>query len=56
MKSDNFSSDRYKVQQVSKISIPVFQAACSSTFLAQKLTSQPPSVMIRLDARVVTGR
>lgn len=56
MKSDNFSLDRYKVQQVSKISIPVIQVACSSTLLAQKLTSQLPSAMIRLDAHAVTGR
>lgn len=56
MKSDNFSLDRYKVQQVSKISIPVIQVACSSTLLAQKLTSQLPSAMIRLDAHAATGR
>lgn len=44
------------MRQVSKISIPVIQVACSSTLLAQKLTSQLPSAVIRVDAHVVTGR
>ena len=48
--------DRFKVQQVSKISIPVIQEDCNSTLLAQKQTSQLPSVTIRVDARVATGR
>ena len=48
--------DRFKVQQVSKISIPVIQEDCNSTLLAQKQTSQLPSVTIRVDAHVATGR
>ena len=48
--------DRFKVQQVSKISIPVIQEDCNSTLLAQKQTLQLPSVTIRVDAHVATGR
>jgi len=48
--------DRFKVQQVSKIYIPVIQEDCNSTLLAQKQTSRLPSVTIRVDAHVATGR